>query len=207
MATFLFAWNPKLWNWPDLPADRRKLARKGFVDFQWACGRSRQIEPGSRAFMVRLGVPPKGIIGAGVTLTPPVSGPHWRADKIALGIPTMHLDIRWEALFETPLISFDELAVPPFSRFRWATRASGMRIPTHVADALEDLWEKKLAALASAAPAVRKAGTVTPAAEKTRSKESGSKKVRAAEAAPRQAWTVEVTPKQPRAKPATRRRG
>jgi 5-methylcytosine-specific restriction protein A len=159
MATFLFAWNPKIWNWPDLPDYGRRIARKGFVDAQWASGRTRQIEPGSRAFMVRLGVPPKGIIGSGVTLTAPVLGPHWRDDKIALGIQTLHLDIRWEALFELPQISFDELAVPPFSRFRWATRASGMRIPTHVADALEDLWEKKLAALkavaddAKAAPA------------------------------------------------------
>jgi len=207
MATFLFAWNPKLWNWPDMPVDRRKIARKGFVDFQWACGRSRQIEPGSRAFMVRLGVPPKGIIGAGVTLTPPVSGPHWRADKIALGIPTMHLDIRWEALFETPLITFDELAVPPFSRFRWATRASGMRIPTHVADALEDLWEKKLAALANAEAAAAKATATSVAAKKTLPKESVTKKVRAAEAAPRQARSVEAAPKQPRAKTATRPRG
>ena len=56
-----------------------------------------------------------------------------------------------------PQISFDELAVPPFSRFRWATRASGMRIPTHVADALEDLWEKKLAALNAGAADTRTA--------------------------------------------------
>ena len=157
MATFLFAWNPKIWNWPDLPAYGRRIARKGFVDAQWASGRTRQIEPGSRAFMVRLGVPPKGIIGSGVTLTAPVLGPHWRDDKIALGIQTLHLDIRWEALFELPQISFDELAVPPFSRFRWATRASGMRIPTHVADALEDLWEMKLAALKAVAADTRTA--------------------------------------------------
>lgn len=147
MATFLFAWNPKLWNWPELPAYQRKIERKGFVETQWASGRTRQIEPGSRAFMVRLGVPPKGIIGAGVTLTAPELGPHWRDDKIALGIQTLHLTIRWEALFETPKVSFDELGVPPFSRFRWAARASGMRIPSHVADALETLWERNLAAL------------------------------------------------------------
>ncbi|MEP7060959.1 MAG: hypothetical protein ABI881_01080 [Betaproteobacteria bacterium] len=149
MATFLFAWNPKLWNWPELAADRRRLARKGFVDTQWSSGRTKQIEPGSRAFMVRLGVPPKGIIGSGVTLTLPELGPHWREDKHALGIQTRHLDIRWEALFEMPIVTFDELSVPPFARYRWTPRASGMRIPTHVADALEALWERKLAAITS----------------------------------------------------------
>ncbi len=155
MATFLFAWNPKIWNWPELPVYQRRISRNGFIDAQWSSGRTRQIEPGSRAFMVRLGVPPKGIIGSGVTLTAPELGPHWRDEKIALGIQTLHLDIRWDALFEFPQITFDELAVPPFSRFRWATRASGMRIPTHVADALEDLWEKKIDALKSAAADAR----------------------------------------------------
>lgn len=147
MATFLFAWNPKYWNWPELAAERRRIARKGFVDAQWASGRTRQIEPGSRAFMARLGVPPKGIIGSGVTMTAPVPGVHWREDKKLKRQTTLHLVIRWDALFETPLVSFDELAVPPFSRFRWATRASGMRIPSHVADALETLWETKLDAV------------------------------------------------------------
>jgi 5-methylcytosine-specific restriction protein A len=157
MATFLFAWNPKIWNWPDLPGYQRRIARNGFIDAEWSSGRTRQIEPGSRAFMVRLGVPPKGIIGSGVTLTAPELGPHWREEKIALGIQTLSLDIRWDALFELPQISLDELAVPPFSRFRWMPRASGMRIPTHVADALEDLWEKKLDALKSAAAQVKPA--------------------------------------------------
>jgi 5-methylcytosine-specific restriction protein A len=114
------------------------------------------IEPGSRAFMVRLGVPPKGLIGAGVTMTEPVEGPHWRDDKKLKRATTRHLWIRWDSLFEEPVVTFDDLAVPPFSRFRWATRASGMRIPSNVADALETLWETKLAAAPTAAKAARR---------------------------------------------------
>jgi len=151
MATFLFAWNPKYWNWPELRAQRRVIAKQGHVDVQWASGATRVIEPGSRAFMVRLGVPPKGLIGAGVTMTEPVEGPHWRDDKKLKRATTRHLWIRWDSLFEEPVVTFDDLAVPPYSRFRWATRASGMRIPSNVADALEVLWEAKLADAASAA--------------------------------------------------------
>ena len=58
VATYLFGWNPKLWNWPELNRDRARLARQGFIDIRWSSGRVRQIEPGSRAFFVRLGVPP-----------------------------------------------------------------------------------------------------------------------------------------------------
>jgi 5-methylcytosine-specific restriction protein A len=158
MATFLFAWNPKYWNWPELAAQRRVLAKKGYVDVQWASGATRQIESGSRAFMVRLGVPPKGLIGAGSTMTAPVEGPHWREDRKLKRTTTLHLWIRFDTLFDAPVVTMDDLAVPPYSRFRWATRASGVRIPSNVADAAETLWERKVAAFNDAAKRAKIAG-------------------------------------------------
>jgi hypothetical protein len=150
MATYLFAWNPAIWNWPQLARDIRELARRGHLDTQWSCGRHRNIEPGSRAFLVRLGVLPKGIFGAGVTLTVPVTGRHWIAEKAAAGVPTNYTTLRLEALFEMPLVTFEELTVPPFRRFRWGVRSSGTYLPEPIADALEDLWESRVAALAPA---------------------------------------------------------
>lgn len=148
MATYLFAWNPKLWNWPSMGRDRARLARQGFIDIRWASGRVRQIEPGSRAFLVKLGVPPKGLFGDGYTMTAPVPGVHWRLDKRALGIPALYLRIRLNSLYDQPVVLFDELAEPPFSRYRWAVRQSGARVPTHIADALEPLWERNVALVA-----------------------------------------------------------
>ena len=46
MTTYVFAWNPKLWNWPQMPRDRKSIDRRGHVDIEWACGRTRNIEPG-----------------------------------------------------------------------------------------------------------------------------------------------------------------
>lgn len=145
MATYLFAWNPAIWNWPELVADIRRLARRGHLDTGWSCGRHRNIDPGSRAFLVRLGVPPKGIFGSGVTVTAPETGRHWIEAKAAAGITTNHLTLRLEALFETPLVTFDQLTVPPFRRFRWGVRSSGTYLPSTIADALEDLWEARVA--------------------------------------------------------------
>jgi 5-methylcytosine-specific restriction protein A len=147
MATYLFAFNPAIWNWPQLAGDIRKLARRGHLETTWSCGRHRNIEPGSRAFLVRLGVPPKGIMGSGVTLTAPVTVAHWIEEKAAAGITTNRVTLRLESLFETPPVTFDELEVPPFRRFRWGVRSSGTYLPAGIADAFEDLWEARVAAI------------------------------------------------------------
>ena len=149
VATYLFAWNPKLWAWPVLAADIRKLDRRGHLDTQWSSGRARNLEPGSRAFLMRLGVPPKGIFGAGTVMTVPVERTHWREDKAALGRTTNYVMLRLDSLFALPLVSLETLGEPPFSRYRWAVRQSGTRVPGTLADALETLWEpRRNAALA-----------------------------------------------------------
>ena len=143
MATYVYAWNPRLWGWPELLRERRRIATRGHVDVEWACGRSRAIEPGSRAFFVRLGVPPKGLIGSGHALTAPSSDTHWIAEKAARGATTHYLKLRLEVLSDVPLIGLDELSRPPFKRFRWAVRQSGTRMPSSIADALEPWWEER----------------------------------------------------------------
>ena len=146
VTTYVFAWNPRLWGWPELARERRRIDAQGHVDIEWACGRTRAIEPGSRAFLVRLGQAPKGLIGSGYALTEPREDVHWLAEKAAAGARTHYLGLRLESLFEVPLITLDELARPPFGRFRWAVRQSGMRMPSSIADALEPWWEARVAA-------------------------------------------------------------
>lgn len=161
MATYLFAWNPALvWKWPELASDVRKVARRGHLDTGWNSGRTRSIEVGSRAFLVRVGVEPKGLFGAGYVLKAPEERIHWRPEKAALGLTTNYLELRLDQLFELPPVTYADLAVPPFSRFRWGVRSSGTRVPMTLADALETLWERKT----KAPPATRKA----PARRKSR---------------------------------------
>jgi 5-methylcytosine-specific restriction protein A len=146
LPTYVFAWNPKLWNWPELPDDMRRLRRRGHVDHEWSSGRAKQIEPGSRAYFHRLGVPPKGLIGAGYTLTAPESRAHWRPEKAAQGTQTCFLQLRLEFLTDLPLITFEELARPPFSRFRWGVRQSGVRRPSTIAHAIVPWWAERVEA-------------------------------------------------------------
>ena len=144
MATYLFAWNPAIWTWPELPADIRKRRRRGHLDLEWSAGRTRAIEVGSRAFFVRVGVPPKGIFGAGYTLTVPHPAPHWRPEKAAMGAVTQYIELRLDSLYPLPLVTYDDLATPTFARYRWGVRQSGTYLPSALADALEALWEKRV---------------------------------------------------------------
>jgi hypothetical protein len=57
-----------------------------------------------------------------------------------------------------PLFTFDELTEPPFRRFRWGVRSSGTYLPETIADALEDLWESRVAAHVRASAAVSEVG-------------------------------------------------
>jgi 5-methylcytosine-specific restriction protein A len=98
---------------------------------------------------MRLGVPPKGLIGAGYALSAPWQDVHWLADKAAQGATTHYLKLRLEFLRDTPIIALDELARPPFRRFRWAVRQSGTRMPSSIADALEPWWERRVAEAAT----------------------------------------------------------
>jgi 5-methylcytosine-specific restriction enzyme A len=157
LNTYLFAWNPKLWDWPTLAADVRRLSRRGYFDTEWSSGRAKSLEPGSRAFMVKLGVQPKGLYGAGTVMTAPVERLHWRQDKAAQGRTTCYVMLRLDALFEAPIVTFDDLAKPPFMRYRWAVRQSGTRVPSTIADALERLWDERVGtAIAPAAARTRR---------------------------------------------------
>jgi 5-methylcytosine-specific restriction protein A len=145
VGTHLFAWNPALWSWPELASDTRRLARRGHLDTEWSAGRTRNLEPGSRAYLVRLGVPPKGLFGAGTVMTAPVRRAHWRDDKAAEGATTGYVMLRLDALFEMPVVTFDDLAREPFAGFRWGIRQSGVRVPGPLAEALEALWTERCA--------------------------------------------------------------
>ena len=81
MSTFLFAWNPKKWDWKerDLTKKILKVAANGSAEDSWSCGNRKELPLGSRFFLIRLGKDPKGIVGSGLTTTDPELGPHWNS--------------------------------------------------------------------------------------------------------------------------------
>ena len=123
MNTILFTWNPKKWPWNDLPQAVSEANVEGKHVDTWSCGVTRNIKPGDRAFLMRLGVHPKGIMGSGIVTSEPRERAHWDPARAAKGDSGFYVKILFDALNYTPLL-----------------KASGTFIPKEVANHLESLW-------------------------------------------------------------------
>jgi 5-methylcytosine-specific restriction protein A len=132
VATYLFAWNPDQGRPHTLAPHIEAVSRAGKTAIGWRSGKRRSLPAGSRIFLIRLGVEPRGIICAGVSVTEPHGSPPW-------------LDIEFDSLRETPAIPLHELLQPPFSTFHWSIQGSGVELPKEVAAALNALWRRRTA--------------------------------------------------------------
>ena len=143
MHSYLLTWNPKRWNWKTYTQDCASVARGGSTsDGRWSCGNSRSIEPGSEFFLIRLGLSPKGIIGRGEILTPPMEGPHWDLGRRGNGQTCWFVGIRFVALSTVPVITWDDLQAPELSGFHWASQSSGIEIRSPYSQRLNGFWEQ-----------------------------------------------------------------
>lgn len=145
MATFLFAWNPKKWDWKEGELTKRvlKVAATGSAEDSWSCGNRKDLPVGSRFFLIRLGKEPKGIVGSGQTTSDPQPGPHWDAALERQGKEALYVDLKFDFLSKEPLIRWDELQKSPYSNVSWGIQASGVLLPDSVADDLEKLWQRR----------------------------------------------------------------
>lgn len=116
--TFLLAWNPKRFAWTTLDEQIRAVSAHGSADDRHSCGGVKSIPVGSRFFMIRLGIEPRGLIAAGRTISDVLEGPHWDADRAAQGDMANFVNIRFDTLSREPLIRRIELDSPPFDRRR-----------------------------------------------------------------------------------------
>lgn len=144
--TYLLAWNPARFEWADLKSKAKEVIATGSAVDEWSCGSVKHIAEGSRVFLIRLGEDPRGIVGSGVTVGEVYESPHWDPDRASEGKPARRVRVRFDALFETPLVLREELNKQPFRDYRWDTQMSGVRIPREISSALETKWNKRVAA-------------------------------------------------------------
>jgi len=134
MSTYRFNWNPASWSWIDLPERVREIAETGSTRFRWSTGRSKQPQLGDRVLILRVGSPPKGIVGAGTIVREPYLDRHWEAEKAAQGEQSSFVDIEFTRLDEQPFVGVDELSEPPFDQVGWFSQSPAVRVPDEVAD-------------------------------------------------------------------------
>jgi 5-methylcytosine-specific restriction enzyme A len=139
MTAYLLTWNPENWEW-DMRKVLSQLKRRGFVDSRWSCGRTKRINKGDRLFLLRQGIEPRGIMGAGVATSSPYLDEHWddTRDDQALYVKT-----RFDSLMEPekdgvlPLARLHEGAL---GKVNWRTQSSGISLLPAAAGELERLW-------------------------------------------------------------------
>jgi len=143
MSTYLLAWNPKRARTRSVTKMAEALKRGEEVTSRWGCGQTQRPAAGDRFFLIRLGEPPKGIIGAGTIIKGSYEEPHWDPAKAHAGRTSRYVKIRFDTLLDPEtevILPREALDVPPFSNMHWSTQMSGIRIPDVVAKALSKAW-------------------------------------------------------------------
>lgn len=138
MNAFLFAWNNEKWPWPDLEQDVKDLAETGIFVDAWSCSSHKAVREGDRAYLIKLGKDPKGIMGSGYISSEPFMGENHR------GQSRMRILINFERLlnpYNEEILSLDVLKSGSLAAQHWSTQSSGIKIKPEVADELEQVWQ------------------------------------------------------------------
>ena len=139
MKTFLFAWNPKKWDWTTLEQNIDEIEQTGRTSLRWSVISHKKISPGDRAFLVRLGKEPKGIMASGFVSTSPFLSKHWSGEDKLVYRVMIDFEVILNPAFE-PLLSIDVLNQGGLAKTDWTPQSSGIEINSEVTDELEAVW-------------------------------------------------------------------
>jgi hypothetical protein len=141
MNAYLFGWNPVKFKWADIDTDIKKLKATGQLIDNWSVASHKTIQIGDRAYIVRLGVEPKGIFASGTI----ASAPYLASRK---GRIYHRINIALDVLLnpdKEQILTFDILKTGNLAEQTWAPQASGISIRPHLVDELEGVWLNFLA--------------------------------------------------------------
>lgn len=137
--TFLFTWNPAKFDWDDINESIKEIETSGRTSLNWSIVSYKKVKPGDRAFVMRLGKEPKGIMGSGVIKSGARLKKHWSGENKMVYYAKVEFDIILHPDQE-PLLSLEFLKSGKLSKFNWTPQASGIEIPQTHADELETAW-------------------------------------------------------------------
>jgi hypothetical protein len=137
MKSYLFGWNPLKFPWAHIDEDIKMLKTTGNLVDNWSVASHKTIQPGDRAYIVRLGVEPKGIFASGIISSEPYiafrKGRHYH--RIEISIDTL-LNPDKE-----PILTMDILKTGNLAMQTWSPQASGISIRHELVDELEGVWQ------------------------------------------------------------------
>lgn len=144
---WLFVWNPSHWAWEDLPDQiaRTRAGKPALI--RWTCA-NQTIAPGDRAWLVRLGQEPKGVMATGNVVSDPYEAEHHNDAKASEGKTGTYVDIEFSVIrdvFKDPIVGLNELNTITIDNQQWSPQSSGIEIKPRSAALLEKLWGTRTA--------------------------------------------------------------
>jgi len=136
MKAYLFGWNPVKFAWDDLDEDIKKLSAGEVLEDNWSVVSHKTIKPGDRAYIVRVGLEPKGIFASGYI----TSEPYLALRK---GRTYYRIAITFDVLLnpdKEPFLTLDILKTGNLAAQTWTPQASGISIKPELVDELEGVW-------------------------------------------------------------------
>jgi 5-methylcytosine-specific restriction protein A len=145
--TYLLTWNPNKWPWEDLEEAVQTIEEDGQFEEAWSTGNNKSVEPGSRLFLLRQGVEPRGIIGSGIALSETYSDRHWDTERADRGDKAIYVRVSFDVLLNPEMgddiLPLARLQDGELAKVYWSTQTSGIEIRFGV-DELERLWADHL---------------------------------------------------------------
>lgn len=138
ISTFLFAWNPVKFAWPEIAEQRKRLGLGEKVIEDWSCASHKKIKEGDRAFIVTVGPAPRGIFASGHIASQPFIGKDQRRKD------NYRVLIDFDELLDPgreQILSLDLLKMGGMEKQQWAPQASGILIKPFITEELEVLWQ------------------------------------------------------------------
>ncbi len=132
---YLFVWNSNPMNWDTYHSSLKKVRRNHKCIIPWLCN-TNKVEPGDRAFLIKVGKQPKGIIGSGTIVE--TIREHGKVTSVKLKLDSL-LD------YNHAVLRLDTLKSGALSQQWWTPQASGISIKPHLVNKLEKIWEEAVA--------------------------------------------------------------
>lgn len=134
LPTFLFAWNPVKFEWPEIGELSWQLRQGKKVIEDWSCASHKKIKKGNRAFVSHVGAEPRGLFASGFVASDPFISrnkngkEHYRVliDFDVLLVPATE-----------KILTLDILKIGRLEKQTWAPQGSGIVIKPELVEELE----------------------------------------------------------------------
>ncbi len=151
----LLTWNPEAWPWIERDVEAARVASGESMTLRWSSGNTRNIPVGTRAFILKQGKEPRGLVASGWTTREPFEQPHWDPPRAAAGETAFYVEIAPDVVASVATAPIDpRTAAGPLATVNWAIPASGTSLVGPVAEAVEALWQATTGAATSSPEAL-----------------------------------------------------